>query len=143
MNNIEKFQSDFYVDVARHFSISLPVFTSVEDIKKTISQLTDACNTIFKYTYDHLSKRDYQGCKIAKIASVEDTFLEVALLLEQVSFFYLIESIEECFLYLSNIYCILHALARLGGARAVLSGNAIELMTTVKFYMKSLEAKII
>ncbi|MDP1574040.1 MAG: hypothetical protein Q8L78_03780 [Coxiellaceae bacterium] len=129
--NMECFDDPIFFKEAVRFSFLREKRTLF--LSKFIPVLVDAILTILFYTYEHLSSRKYNGFAIAELAVIEDIFLEIILMLDKIIFYEnKIQVMEQCVF-------ILKQLGQLGGARAILKNNAIELMTSLKFLIKYLE----
>lgn len=109
-------------------------------IKNIIFLVFKISNVIFEYTYDHLSHRRYANRAISTIDSVKSEFLEVTLKLDQLStFISSVETIETASYVLNELVDIMTTLSRLGGARALLKNNAIEIAYNLRFFIKFIE----
>lgn len=102
-----------------------------------VYQLYRACKSMLIYTHEHLSNRHYGNKLIVKIETVESYLSEIIVLLNQVSPFILkLQSIDEVNHLLSQFLSILKIISRLSGARAVLSGNGLDLTFYVNVFQR-------
>jgi len=98
------------------------------------TMVVEAIFTLFFYTHDHLSSRTYNDAIIADLEVIEDGFVEIFLELDHISFY------KSKLHVIEKSIFILQRLTQLGGARAVLKNNALDLMINIKFFMKYFEA---
>ncbi len=109
----------------------------VQFVKKIILNVSDVFNSIFNYTYKHLSKRHYDHKIISSIESVQNQFINCAILFEKTR--NLLSSniqLSQIQFIISKLLDALNILSKLGGARAVLKNNVIELMFHLKMFEK-------
>lgn len=109
-------------------------------LSSLLSQIYSATENVFQYTYDHLSHRKYSGKEIHTIDAVNSEFIEVLMLFDQLMCASTSKnSIQEISAKLSLFISIFTKLARLGGARAVLKNNALDLLFYLKVFQKFIE----
>ena len=102
-------------------------------IKQFNEEIVKSTRIMLFYTHEHLLSRKYNDFIIAELEIIENEFLEIMLMLDSISFSKnKIYVIEQCVF-------ILHKIGKLGGARAILNNNAIQLMISLKFFVKYLE----
>lgn len=106
-------------------------------INKIIGNAFDAFQTIFSYTYEHLTKRQYNNQVITQMESVQLQFVDIHILFERIRFLLSNElSIEQCVFAISLLIQALDHLAKLAGARAILKNNVVELIFYLKIFQK-------
>lgn len=100
-----------------------------------------ACYTIFLCTRDHLSSRYYGESKIAHLDSVHFIFSDAIVLFKRLEPFILkcetpvkIKKMTHIDFALTQILEINKHLAKLGGARAVLTGNVVDFSFHLLFF---------
>ncbi len=99
------------------------------------SGMYSACNAIFKYTHEHLSRRYIDDTAISKNSIIQSDFSVVYVMLEKLAI-----AVKNFFTIYDAIYCtslaieILLILSRLSGARSVLRNRSIELMYHFKIF---------
>lgn len=102
---------------------------------KIASRMYSACNTIFKYTYEHLSRRYFDDAAISKIPIIQSDFSVAYVMLEKLAI-----AVKNFFTTYDAVYCaslaidILLILSRLSGARGILRNCSIELMYHLKIF---------
>jgi hypothetical protein len=105
----------------------------IKFIATIIFHVFEACKTILLYTKEHLSNRQYDKKTIATLDIVQIQLAETTILLSQINTMIpLITHSDQCHFIIEKMISALSFLSRLGGARAILKNNAIELM----FYLK-------
>lgn len=123
----------------RERNFFLPSSVYLDLIFKVVSLSFEACKKIFLYTHEHLSNRDYDGEPLIKIESIQMQLSVIIMLFENIAVLlnrncdfiqcmHLIDQMIEC----------LTTLSKLGGARAILKNNAVELMFHLKIFQKYL-----
>lgn len=111
--------------------------TYIYFLSEIIFKVQAACNTIFKYTYDHLSHRSIGKCVVSKIPVIQHDFTVVYLTLEKLEIAVKnVACIDDVAYCLSLSIEALHILSRLSGARSVICNRAIELIYHLKIFQR-------
>lgn len=98
-------------------------------------RVNQACRTIFKYTYEHLSHRYYDDVSLSKIPIIQSDFSKLYVLLEKLTLIANdVASVEEFLQGISISIDVLSALSKLSGARCVLQNRSLELMYHLKIF---------
>lgn len=106
-------------------------------IKGVIHAIYKAIESIFIYTYSHLEKRQYNHQSITQIEAVQFEFSDIFILVERMRHFISPDlNMEDSVFAMTVFIDILDKLSKLGGARSVIKGNAIELMFYIKLFQK-------
>lgn len=106
-------------------------------INQIVCDVYDVCLKMFIYTYEHLGNRQYNNQSMQKIATIQCQFSETYCILESVKCVLSdCNSKEKVHCIIEDLLAILNQIARLGGARAILKNNAIELMFHLKLFQQ-------
>lgn len=106
-------------------------------LREIVFRINSTCQSIFKYTYEHLSHRYYDDCVISKIPIIQSDFSDLHLKIEKLT-----ASMKNIFCILDAVYStsiaieILSILSKLSGARSILRNRSIELMYHLKLFKK-------
>lgn len=132
-----KFQSENYVEIS--FEALLKKLSYDESCLSGdfLTNLSDSVlqktKLIFEYTLTHLKKRYFQEHVITHNEIVQNNFLEILLIFEEIFL-----SDDPSFT-LKKCIEILDMLSFLGGARSVLVGNSLDFMISLSFFLKKHE----
>lgn len=123
------------VNLLDKFATEISLELYLQTCYSILSRLLSYVETIFNYTYDHLNNRSCNTTRLVQIDSIQLTLAKIMSLVESTREL-LLKHNERHFFYLASKYLInaLHELAKLGGGRAMLRGNAIELLFYTKLF---------
>ena len=99
-----------------------------------IPECITACDTIFRYTYQHLSNRTYGKIPLTQIDSVQSQFADHVSDMKVLCAIAINRSTLP--ILLQKMIVILQRLSLLGGARAVLVNNSLQLFTDIQLFKK-------
>ena len=107
--------------------------------KQLLLNVLKTMEDIVTYTYQHLLGREAEGVPLTRHEIIQFSFAEVVSLcnLVKVALDGQIDTFAELDNICSYILAGLHGLARLGGGRAILSGNVVELMFHLKLFQST------
>lgn len=114
----------------KHADIYYPLFLGALS-----KEIKTACQKILLYTQEHLSNRYYHDIKLSQLDVVHAEIADIIILLSKISMCSL-HHIDDIHFVLSQYVIILKLLSRLSGARAVLKGNALELLFYLNFFLQ-------
>lgn len=102
-------------------------------IKKLCTEMILTIHYIFTYTLEHLSKRRSAQQPLIELPLIEDKCREIDIALE------LLPHLSDPMNCFNVIIDILQKLYVLGGARSILKGNVVDLMVSLKLFLKKHE----